>query len=271
MHLWRKHVTAEWLRAHSEALLARYGDVTAIVERPGKRPLIEVLSKTRREAAELQRGFGGTIETLAADWLQRVAKQTSTRPLRIGSRLSVSRTKGPNSIVIPAEAAFGTGDHATTAMCLRMLERVTRAWPPGWSMLDAGTGSGILAIAASRFGAARVVAIDNDPVASSIAARNARINRARKIEFRTSDVLKLRSAERFDVITANLYSELLIAGLPRWTRALTKNGVLILSGILRSQEKNVTTALTRSRFAIREARRRGKWVAIMAERGGKNS
>src|SRR6202011_6036275 len=98
------------------------------------------------------------------------------------------------------------GDHVTTAMSLRMLERITRKRARGWSMLDAGTGSGILAIAGSCFRAKRIVAIDNDPLATSIARRNARINRTRNIEFRTGEVLKQKIGEKFDVITANLFS-----------------------------------------------------------------
>src|SRR3954451_23139613 len=176
MHLWRKHATKDWLQQHGDALIAWYGDTLAIVERPGKRAVIEVVAT--RMPTDLRRQFGGKILKLGADWLRKSIEQAPARPLRIGSRLVVSRTRGPNTVVIPAETAFGTGDHATTAMCLRMLERLTRALPPGWSMLDAGTGSGILAIAGSRLGAARVVAVDNDPLASAIARRNARANRA---------------------------------------------------------------------------------------------
>src|SRR3954468_10006645 len=173
MYLWRKQATNDWLREHSDALTARSGGALAIVERPGKRAVVEITSKIRKEASDLQREFGGKIENLGADWLRRLTRQAPTKPLRIGARLWVSRTKGgPNIITIPAEAAFGTGDHATTAMCLRMLERVTRGRSPGWSMLDAGTGSGILAIAGSRLGATRVIAIDNDPLACATAKRN---------------------------------------------------------------------------------------------------
>jgi ribosomal protein L11 methyltransferase len=263
MYLWQKHASEDWLREHSETLFARYGSL-AIVERPGKRTLLEVASKTRREATDLQREFGGKIESLRADWLRRLA-EASTKPLRIGSRLLVSRTRGgPNTIVIPAEAAFGTGDHATTAMCLRMLERVTRGRPPGWSLLDAGTGSGILAIAGSRLGAFRVLAIDNDPLACATAKRNARANHVRQVEFRTCDILKQRLAVKFDLITANLFSEILIAALPVWSRYLARGGCLILSGILRSQENGIVAALRRNRFSVEEIRRRGKWVAIRA-------
>jgi ribosomal protein L11 methyltransferase len=196
--------------------------------------------------------------------------------LRIGSRLIVSRTrdpirKGAPRIVIPAEAAFGTGEHATTAMCLRMLERVTRKLGAGWSMLDAGTGSGILAIAGSRFGANRIIAIDNDPMASAIATRNAEANKVRNIEFRTGDVLQQKFREKFDLITANLFSEILVAALPVWKRALATDGYLILSGILRSQERGLVASLRRNGLGVREARRRGKWIALLAGPARKNS
>jgi ribosomal protein L11 methyltransferase len=138
-------------------------------------------------------------------------------------------------------------------------------------MLDAGTGSGILAIAGSRFGAKRVVAIDNDPVACSIAQRNARANRVANIEFHTGDVLKARVAGKFDFITANLFSEILIVALPVWLRQLAANGLLLLSGILRSQERAVVTAMARSGWRALEIRRRGKWIAMLAIRARKRS
>jgi ribosomal protein L11 methyltransferase len=271
MYLWRKYATEDWVRKQSETLIERYGDGLAIVERPGKRPLVEVVSKKHREVADLQRDFAGKIEKLPADWLQQFAKQSRPKPLRIGSRLRDGATPAPDTIVIPAETAFGTGEHATTAMCLRMLERVTRKRPPGWSMLDAGSGTGILAIAGSRFGAKRVVAIDNDPVACSIARRNAGANGVRKIAFQTGDVSRQRLSGKFDVIIANLFSELLIAALPSWLRHLATSGCLILSGILRSQERAIVTALRRNGCRAVEIRRRGKWIAVLAVRARKRS
>jgi ribosomal protein L11 methyltransferase len=267
MYLWRKHATENWLREHAEALLARYGESLAMVEQPGKRAVVEVGLKTRRNASDLQHEFGGKIENLGANWLRRFTKPTPTKPLRIGSRLLVSRAKsGPNTIAIPADTAFGTGDHATTAMCLRMLERVTRRRSAGWSMLDAGTGSGILAIAGSRLGANRVIAIDNDPLACATAKRNAKVNRALQVQFRTGDILTQKFAGKFNLITANLFSEILIAAIPAWSQHLAPDGALIVSGILRSQETGVIRALRRHGFICSEARRRGKWVALLGQR-----
>jgi ribosomal protein L11 methyltransferase len=277
MYIWRKRATADWLRERNENLLRRFGTALAIIEQPAKaRTLVEVSCGTRKEALQIQREFGGTIEKLRTDWLEQFAKRNCTKPLRIGSRLIVSRTraraaKGARTIVIPAEAAFGTGEHATTAMCLRILERITRKRIDGWSMLDAGTGSGILAIAGSCLGANRIVAIDNDPLASAVAKRNAAANRVHYIKFRTGDVLTQKFPGKFDIITANLYSEILIAALPVWKRSLVDDGHLILSGILRSQGATVTTALGRNAFAVCETSRRGQWIALLAARAGKKS
>src|SRR5688572_10660493 len=240
MYIWRKQARPEWLQLRSEHLSARFGAMIAIVERPGKRKIaLQVSCPTARQARSLVLEFGGRAEKLPRDWLRDFAKRAYIKPLRIGSRLIVlatpdkqQRNRSARTIIIPAEAAFGTGEHATTAMCLRLLERHTRKLPPGWSTLDAGTGSGILALAARCLGAARVLAIDNDPLACAIARRNALANRIRHIEFQSADVLKLKS-ERFDIITANLFSEILVAALPGWTRSLRRGGFVILSGILR--------------------------------------
>jgi ribosomal protein L11 methyltransferase len=272
MYIWRKRVTSDWFGRNGGQLMARLGSAIAIVERPGEtRTLLQVSCGRRIEAKTLQQEFGGSIEKLRRDWLEQFTRKTRNKPLRIGSRLTVSRgtepeLEGAGTIVIPAEAAFGTGEHATTAMCLRMLERITRKRFRDWTMLDAGTGSGILAIAGSCFGAKRIVAIDNDPIASSTAQRNARMNRARNIEFRTGDVLKQKLKGKFDVITANLFSEILIAALPIWSRHLADGGRLILSGVLRAQEGGLVTALRRSGFLPEEIRRRGKWIALLVFR-----
>lgn len=129
-------------------------------------------------------------------------------------------------------------------------------------MLDVGTGSGILAIAGSCFGARRVLAIDSDPLACATASRNARVNGVRNIEFSTKDILKQKLTGKFDVITANLFSEILIAALPNWSRHLASGGHLILSGILRSQESVVVRALRQYGFTASEIRCRGKWIAV---------
>ena len=98
MYIWRKRATADWLRRRNEDLLRRFGSALAIIEQPGKaRTLVEVSCGTRKEALQIRREFGGTIEKLRADWLEQLAKRNRAKPLRIGSRLIVSRTRAPKS------------------------------------------------------------------------------------------------------------------------------------------------------------------------------
>ena len=158
----------------------------------------------------------------------------------------LSRHKGRSHIIIPASLAFGTGEHATTAMSLRFLEQLTRCWNPGWSLVDLGTGSGILALAAKCLGAGRVIGIDNDPAAISVAKSNARLNKIRGATFQLGDVHKWNPAQKTDVITANLYSDLLIEILPK----LRGGAWLILSGILRSQQDELVHALQRNTLDV---------------------
>ena len=272
MILWQKQASAEWL-ADNKALLEAFspGNV-AITARPGRvRSLVQVFCKNSSVAKELQRKFGGRATKLPRNWLVVFQPPRSLTPLRIGHRLEIvheptrtSKATDKPQLIIPAAGAFGTGEHATTAMSLRLLERATRSLAPGWRILDAGTGTGILALAAARGGAGRVLGLDNDPRAVAHARSNARLNRIRGTQFVRADVLTWRPAIRYDFITANLFSELLIAALPIFRRALRAEGRMIVSGVLREQASAVECALHRSGFHLKEKRRRGKWVALLA-------
>ena len=284
MYLWRKSTTPRWFDAHEGTLRAKANAKLAIIEQPGRRNLqVEVCCKSRTQARSFVRQFGGRIEKLSRDWLQRFSREQNSKPIKIGKRLVISnvggtlvsrlrtRTKksgrqGPSHIVIPTGAAFGTGDHATTAMSLRLLEEVSRKLKPGWSLVDLGTGSGMLALAAKRFGAQRVVAIDNDAQAIATARENARRIRIDHVYFRIGDVRSWRSAHKIDIVTANLFSELLIEILPELKRSLKHNGWMILSGVLRTQERELRRALRSQKIDIVDVRRRGKWVAMLAKK-----
>jgi ribosomal protein L11 methyltransferase len=249
-----------------------------IVSRPAcKRLELEIVCRSRSDSSALLKEFGGRIEALPRNWLERFARADS-KAIKIGKRLVVSnvggtsvsrrsRHKDRSHITIPASLAFGTGEHATTAMSLRFLEQLTRCWNPGWSLFDLGTGSGILALAAKRFGAGRVMSIDNDPAAISVAKSNARLNKIRGATFQLGDVHKWNPAQKTDVITANLYCDLLIEILPK----LSGGSWLILSGILRSQQDELVHALQRNHSDVISMKRRGKWVAILARQGQRSA
>jgi ribosomal protein L11 methyltransferase len=250
MYLWRRSASPRWLDANEDELRALARGRLTIVERANRERLqLEVAGKSRAQLEKLARQFGGRVEKLPRDWLKRALRR-KTKPLRIGHR----------RLIIPAGAAFGTGDHATTAMCLRLLEKSVGEWESDWSLLDIGTGSGVLALAAKLLGATRVIGIDNDPIAISTAKRNARLNKIRSVRFEVGDVRRLKIPRTVDVVTANLFSELLIELVPKLKTACW----LILSGILREQERDVRRSLTRNKIDIIDARRRGKWVAMLA-------
>jgi ribosomal protein L11 methyltransferase len=269
-----------------------------IGRRPARKRLeLEIVCRSRRDSSALLTEFGGRIETLPRNWLERFARGDA-KQIKIGKRLMVVRSMNelrrcsvrcpqrsphhrarpdalktahptahtikPALLVIPASLAFGTGEHATTAMSLRFLEQVTRRWKRGWSLVDLGTGSGILALAAKRFGAGLVMGVDNDPAAISMAKSNARLNKIRGATFQLGDVHRWNSARETDVTMANLYSDLLIEILPK----LRGGGWLILSGILRSQQDELVGALQRNHLDIISMKRRGKWMAFLARRIG---
>jgi len=268
MYLWRKAADPRWLSAREEILEARARGALVVISRPGRKRLqLEITCDSRRKSQRFIHEFGGRVEKLPRDWLKRFARKEKPKPLRIGKRLLVVRSPTrreavsfPYSLIVPAGAAFGTGEHATTAMSLRLLEEVTRRRKPQF-VVDLGTGSGILALAASCFGGERIVAIDIDPIAIVTAETNARLNKIENVDFQLGDVRRWISPRRIDIVTANLFSELLIQILPR----LKRSGCLILSGVLRTQEREFVRALRRHKINLVEVRRRGKWIAVLAK------
>jgi ribosomal protein L11 methyltransferase len=283
MHLWRKLATDEWLSRNEEELTRGRRDRFAVISRPGKQRLeIECCCATAAQAETLVGTFGGTNRRLPRNWQQALTKSLERAPLRIGRSLAIvedtARAKSlkPTArrrriLVIPAGLAFGTGDHATTAMCLRLLERRSRHLPDGWTMLDVGTGTGVIVLAARCFGASKASGFDNDKRAVATAKSNAQINAVEDVRFFRADVLTWADNARYDVVAANLFSELLIAALPKLRRRLKPGGQLILSGILRAQENDVTRALSLIGFSTPEIRRRGKWIALVAEQQRRGS
>ena len=302
MFLWRKRAGAGWLAANEVALREIAGRRLAIVSEPAHRNAIaEIASPNCSELEKIRRRFGGVIEKLPPNWLRKFLRGQKPKPLKIGKRLViVSSNRSRNKItrlIVPAGTAFGTGEHVTTAMSLRLLEKTTRFWgaqaaslhssaacrrrlskqvsassrnrqagslrspEAEWALLDLGTGSGILALAAAHFGVKRIIAIDNDPIAIATAMENARRNKIDRVDFKIADVRRWNFPKRVDIITANLFSELLIKILPKLKRARW----LILSGVLREQESKVTRALKQNGIVVTEIRRRGKWIAILAQ------
>jgi len=218
--------------------------------------------------AELKVG----VETLAdADWLAMAL--SGLRPVRAGRFFVFGAHdlgRAPASAVklrIEAGAAFGTGHHATTAGCLIAFDALLKASKFN-RVLDIGTGTGILAIAAARTGSAVVTGVDIDAVSVRIARENAILNGARA-RFLLADgpaLAAVRAARLYDLVFANILAAPLIRLATEIRAVLKPGGRLILSGILRSQARSVLAAY-RGRGLVLERRvEREAWTVLVLER-----
>lgn len=176
------------------------------------------------------------VDVADEDWAAR--SQAGLRAVRVGSILVAPPWDVPVTVVIRPSAGFGTGHHATTRLCLAALQRIDLR---DRSVLDVGTGSGVLAIAASRLGAREVTGIDDDPDALGAASGNLVLNPGAAVTLVAGDV---RSADLApaDVVVANLTGALLVATARRLRQLTAAGGRLILSGFMAAEETEVVAA-----------------------------
>jgi ribosomal protein L11 methyltransferase len=191
------------------------------------------------------------------------------KPLRVGERFIVCPTweepgAGEQDLVIRIDPgqAFGTGHHETTRLCLEWLDRWQRNRADlNLSLLDVGTGSGILAIAAGLLGCADIVAVDIDPEAVAVASENIALNlltdRIGLVHGSAADV-----PGRFDVVLANIQAAPLIELAPLLAAKLQPAGVLVLSGVLVEQKEQVRDAYEKQLLNLRDERSAGEWCLL---------
>ena len=236
---------AFWDRCRVTALFGEDADISGALERSGASAMHASIDRLED-----------------ADWVALTQRQFE--PIRAGRRLWIVPTwhEPPNpgdvNIVLDPGAAFGTGSHATTRMCLAWLEETVRA---GDTVLDYGCGSGILAIAALKLGAARAAGIDVDPLALQAARYNSS---------RNGVVLDVRDAQRgidgaFTITVANILANPLRMLAPVIGSLTQHGGRIALSGILEDQASAVIDAYV-PWAALQRAAREGPWVLLAGSR-----
>ena len=217
---------------------------------------------------ELRRDFSLRHRVIQEEkWAE--AWKANFKPVHVTPRLVIKPPwekypgkRGETVIEIDPGMAFGTGTHASTQMCLQALEEIIPSFPQGPTILDVGTGSGILAIAAQKLGAKKILAIDIDPIAIDCARKNAAANQVKGvIDFRMGSLGGLR--RRFDIVVANLLPQELLELGPMLARRVNSRGFLITSGILRGQKREIAAAFASRRLIPWLSRRLEGWVCLI--------
>ncbi|MBI3747325.1 MAG: 50S ribosomal protein L11 methyltransferase [Chloroflexi bacterium] len=244
-----------------------------------------------RDRAAAERAAAGVAETLGhlrafglrpigelrtrlvheADWAE--AWKAYFPVLRVGRRLVIRPTwrrhrREPDDVVLALDPgmAFGTGLHPTTRLCLAALEGLAdQGIVAGGRVLDVGCGSGILAIAALKLGAASALGVDTDPIAVEATLANARRNRVvRRLRARQGSLPS--AATGFDLVLANLIAGVLVPLAPLLRDELRPGGTLVASGIFIDREAEVQISLEAAGLAVVGRRDEGDWVALDARR-----
>ena len=267
LQIWSKncqeHLESLWLQR-----LTPFADRLAVLSHPNRKSLrLEIYGLSPGDAKKLTREWGGRTRAQLPPPAPKAAA-----PIRIRQRLIIVSSESdpapetPNGravLRIPAGMAFGTGDHATTATCLRLLADLELQ---GKEFLDLGCGTGILGLAARALGADRVLAADFDPDAVRVTKDNLRLNQLSRVTVRQLDVLDWKPDRQWPVVAANLFSGVLIEAAATLAAATAPGGTLIFSGVLQTQAQAVCKALTQNGFRIQTRVRRGKWFAALALR-----
>ncbi|MGD8834244.1 MAG: 50S ribosomal protein L11 methyltransferase [Desulfobacteraceae bacterium] len=205
------------------------------------------------------------------DWAQ--AWKAFFWPQKITPRIVVKPTwreyakeQGQLIIEIDPGMAFGTGTHPTTCLCIQLLEKYLQS---GEAVLDVGTGSGILLVAAAKLGASKMAGVDLDPMAVDIARRNLTHNKVAPaaVKLECGDLVN-RVTGSYDVVVANILAEVIIDLLADVVKVVKPGGLFICSGIIETSQTAVLEKMASCGFDLLEQQHDGEWVAMVGRRTG---
>lgn len=274
MFVWSKLSSTKWEDAWEERFHAAANTNLVISKLPsGNRIRVEVYCNRKENADAIQKMFGGSVRELKKEnWAAQSAK--SLQPIHVRGKLIIAhsepvaeklRKESPNLAVlcIPGEMAFGTGDHATTSTCLRlMVDFATAKKGAAWDMLDLGCGTGILALAAKALGAKKIDGCDYDPAAVRISKKNATLNKLKGLRFWKQDVLEWTPERQYDLVAANIFHDVLTVSLAKIADAALPGGTIMISGILKEQLQACLDAGTAAGIKFEPAIIKGKWATV---------
>ncbi len=202
------------------------------------------------------------------DWA--TAWKTYYKPVKVSPSITITptwedykRKEGELVIELDPGMAFGTGTHPTTVLCIQALDSTITG---GERVIDVGTGSGVLSIAAAKLGAKEILALDLDEVAVQSASQNVRLNHMEERVTVKQNHLLVGIEGEYDLIVANILAEIIVQFIQDAATVLKRDGLFITSGIIKKKEQEVKTALTAGGFMIEEVKQMEDWVAIIARK-----
>lgn len=231
--------------------------------------IIEYIKSKLIEIKDMGVDIGeGTVEYIKVneeDWANNWKKYY--KPTKIGENIVVKpiweeyEANGEMVIELDPGMAFGTGTHETTRMCVEALEENVKE---DTTVFDIGTGSGILAIAAAKLGAKKVIGVDLDPVAVDSAKENVSFNDLNNIEILYGNLMDVVTGKA-DLVVANIIAEIIVVLADDVKNFLVPGGLFITSGIIRERRELVETKLKEKGFKIKEVKEQGEWLCVIAE------
>lgn len=192
--------------------------------------------------------------------------ESSFQPIRINNFIEIRadfHTPSQNvnhEIIITPKMSFGTGHHATTYMMLELMREIDFK---NKYVFDFGTGTGILAILAEKLGAKEIVAIDNDECCIENSKENIKSNDCSKITIQKANTPKC--SKKFDIILANINKNVILENVHLLTSQLNEKGVILMSGLLESDELEITNELSKFELIVTKCTKKSNWISLVVE------